>query len=58
MTACKLIEVYQDVIDYKDNGEDNLKYMVPIGDVPSASRLSEVILTEFYHEVVDGEGKG
>ena len=56
MTACKLIEVYQDVIDYKDNGEDNLKYIVPIGDVPSASRLGEVIMTDLYHEVVDGEG--
>ena len=56
MTACKLIEVYQDVIDYKDNVEDNLKYIVPIGNGPSASRLGEVILTDLYHEVVDGEG--
>ena len=55
MTACKLIEVYQDVIDYKDNGEDNLKYIVPIGDLPSASRLGEVIMTDLYQEVVDGE---
>ena len=55
MTACKLIEVYQDVIDYKDNGEDNLKYIVPIGDLPSASRPGEVIMTDLYQEVVDGE---
>ena len=32
MSACKLIEVYQDVVDLKDQNLDNYKYIIPVKD--------------------------
>ena len=56
MSACKLIEVYQDVMDLKDQNVDNYKYLLPVHDGSNTDYVSNrPFISDFYNKVVDEE---
>ena len=56
MSACKLIEVYQDVMDLKDQNVDNYKYLLPVHDGSNTAYVSNrPFISDFYNKVVDEE---
>ena len=56
MNACKLIEVYQDVKDMKEEALDNYKYLLPVEDESSPFyETNQVIIADLYNEVADKE---
>ena len=56
MNACKLIELYQDVKDTKEDELDNYKYLLPVEDESSPFyKTNQDIIADLYNEVVDKE---
>ena len=56
MSVCELIEVYQDVVDLKDQNLDNYKYLIPVND-GSINNLksNRPFISDFYNKVIDEE---
>ena len=56
MSACKLIEVYQDVVDLKDQNLDNYKYIIPVKD-DSIDDLNcnTSFISNLYNKVADDQ---
>ena len=56
MSACKLIEVYQDVVDIKDQNFDNYKYLIPVeGDSNDDFKCNTSFISDFYNKVADDQ---
>ena len=56
MSSCKLIDVYQDVVDLKDQNLDNYRYLLPVeNDFDASYQSNHPVISDIYNKVVDDE---